>query len=131
MTKNAHTISAMAVPTVMSCVNMLTIGPVSTVAESSVSTGIRRHHSAIGVDSEGTPVPQPSLGCPLAVPWGCGIRAIDCMSAQLLEVAIMGSPVRTPSQERRRLTEPSPIVDQPDSHLAYDFDGHRRHGGTA
>ena len=37
----------------------------------------------------------------------------------------MGRPVRAPSQERRRLAEPSPVVDQPDSHLAYDFYGHR------
>jgi hypothetical protein len=37
----------------------------------------------------------------------------------------MGRPVGAPSQEHRRLAEPSPIIDQPDSHLAYDFYGHR------
>jgi hypothetical protein len=37
----------------------------------------------------------------------------------------MGTPVRAPLQERGRLAEPSPVVDQPDFHLADDFYGHR------
>src|ERR1051326_5305009 len=126
MTKKAHTISAIAVPTVMSCVNMLTIGPVSTAAQgllidSKFDSGNPPSPSRVqGRQSPSRPwgVPLPSLAFRRTLSAGS-------YSAQLLELAIIRRPIRAPSQERRGLPEPPTVVDQADAHLTHNLDRHR------